>query len=770
MHFDGSDASTTSGDSSTAAHGNATFAGNAQLDTAQSKFGGSSLLLDGTGDYLTYADHADWTFGTSDFTIDGFVRFASSTTTLVCPPTAAYVAGSEDVNTKLLCHFDGVDGATATNDDSTAAHGAATFAGTAQLDTAQFKYGSASLLLDGNSDYITFPDHADWTLGNGNFTIEMFVRFNGAPASSTWISHYNSNGVNQRGWIFNFDTTNGLQFSYSTDGASGTFVTKTAAWSPSADTWYHVVAQRRGTALNFFVDGVNVGYNDIGTASFFNSTTTLMIGALTGSSGVAGFFNGWIDEVRISSVARFNSQVICSHYLNTGNQRGWSFEKGNGAFLTFNYSLDGTNVTVVNKSWAAPAFATWYHVAVVRDGTTLRLFVDGTQVGTASIGASDSIFNSTDGLTIGKLFSVTDGDGYFNGWIDDLRIVLSALYHGDFTVPTKAPKPNPPRGKPTKPSPTGSRTSTRQAEYMSYPIKKDSTAQSLVFMMVQSSDGTTPLTGASPTVTLSKNGGSFNACSGAVTEISGGWYKVAGNATDSNTLGPLALHATATSGDNTDVCYTVVNYDPQDSVRAGLTALPNAAAGANGGLPTGDASGRVDVSKVAGTSQTAGDLATLITAVEAKTDNLPSDPADASDIAAAVALIQADTDNIQTRIPAALTADGNMKSDALRINGDANAAATLVASLSGLGLGTVDTASFTATTTQFEADALTFAGVSNIAAASDHFVGRIVCFTSGTLKGQVTDITDYSLQGSNARFTVTALTSAPADNGTFVIF
>jgi hypothetical protein len=40
-------------------------------------------------------------------------------------------------------------------------------------------------------------------------------------------------------------------------------------------------------------------------------------------------------------------------------------------------------------------------------------------------------------------------------------------------------------------------------------------------------------------------------------------------------------------------------YDPQDAVRLGLTALPNAAAGANGGLPTGDASGRVTVGSLA---------------------------------------------------------------------------------------------------------------------------------------------------------------------------
>jgi hypothetical protein len=49
--------------------------------------------------------------------------------------------------------------------------------------------------------------------------------------------------------------------------------------------------------------------------------------------------------------------------------------------------------------------------------------------------------------------------------------------------------------------------------------------------------------------------------------------------------------------------------DFQDAVRAGLTALPNATAGATNGLPLAvDSSGRVDVLKINGTSQTARDI------------------------------------------------------------------------------------------------------------------------------------------------------------------
>jgi hypothetical protein len=126
-----------------------------------------------------------------------------------------------------------------------------------------------------------------------------------------------------------------------------------------------------------------------------------------------------------------------------------------------------------------------------------------------------------------------------------------------------------------------------------YTLKQSSTEQPLVFLMVESADHITPLTGASPTVTISKNGGSFGSPSGSVSEIANGWYQVAGNSTDTGTLGPLILHATATSGDPTDVVYDVVKYDMQDGVRLGLTAVPSAAVGSGANSFNFDASGNI---------------------------------------------------------------------------------------------------------------------------------------------------------------------------------
>mgnify|MGYP006921418270 CR=1 FL=1 len=88
-----------------------------------------------------------------------------------------------------------------------------------------------------------------------------------------------------------------------------------------------------------------------------------------------------------------------------------------------------------------------------------------------------------------------------------------------------------------------------------------------------------------PTVTLSKNGGSFASCAGTVTEIASGWYKVAGNATDTNTLGPLILHATGTGADPVDVVFEVVAFDPQIAY-AVASDVPSAATNASALLGT----------------------------------------------------------------------------------------------------------------------------------------------------------------------------------------
>lgn len=118
-------------------------------------------------------------------------------------------------------------------------------------------------------------------------------------------------------------------------------------------------------------------------------------------------------------------------------------------------------------------------------------------------------------------------------------------------------------------------------------ILKQSTTYTRTFLMVQSSDHITGITGATVTVTLSKAGGSFAAAGGIVTEISSGWYKIALTTTDTNTLGDLAFHCTATSADPTDFCDQVTANILGDTLPANVTQWngSNVSSPATAGIP-----------------------------------------------------------------------------------------------------------------------------------------------------------------------------------------
>jgi hypothetical protein len=102
-------------------------------------------------------------------------------------------------------------------------------------------------------------------------------------------------------------------------------------------------------------------------------------------------------------------------------------------------------------------------------------------------------------------------------------------------------------------------------------IVQSTSTKAIPFYMVDSTDHIAAKTGLSPTVTISKNGAAFGAPAGAVTEIGSGWYKVAGNATDSNTLGALLVHATATGADPYDIEHEIIAFTV-DSATVTLTS------------------------------------------------------------------------------------------------------------------------------------------------------------------------------------------------------
>lgn len=114
--------------------------------------------------------------------------------------------------------------------------------------------------------------------------------------------------------------------------------------------------------------------------------------------------------------------------------------------------------------------------------------------------------------------------------------------------------------------------------------------------------------------------------------------------------------------------YQLVNFNPEDGVRMGMTALPNAAADAAGGLPISDAGG-LDMDSIK--TDTAAILVDTGTTLQAELDG-----------------IQADTEDIQSRLPAALVG-GRMDSSVGAVAANAITAAAIAD-------GAIDAATFAA--------------------------------------------------------------------------
>lgn len=81
LHFNGANLSTTITDSEGTPK---TFTANsgAKISTALSQYGGSSLLLNGTSDYVSTPDSADFAFGAGDFTVEAWVRPSAAVSSL----------------------------------------------------------------------------------------------------------------------------------------------------------------------------------------------------------------------------------------------------------------------------------------------------------------------------------------------------------------------------------------------------------------------------------------------------------------------------------------------------------------------------------------------------------------------------------------------------------------------------------------------------------------------------------------------------------------
>ena len=126
-------------------------------------------------------------------------------------------------------------------------------------------------------------------------------------------------------------------------------------------------------------------------------------------------------------------------YETANDRRSYLLTVGDDSTI-FYYNYTGSSGTDVTADATLP-LNKWAHVVITRDGTTLRMYIDGKLSGTRTGLTSGAFANTTDQFMIGSSDYSNANGSEWTGHISNLRIVKGyVLYDGDFTVPDHALK------------------------------------------------------------------------------------------------------------------------------------------------------------------------------------------------------------------------------------------------------------------------------------------------------------------------------------------
>ena len=378
---------------------------------------GGSMYFDGSGDYLSVADDASFTIGSGDFTAECWVYpTASPNQPLIFGQWsnpyswAIQLSNDGNRNARMIFH----DGSYQDTVTSTSV------ALNAWTHLALVKNGStATLYVNGVSA--------------GTDTVGTLTD----SSSALTLGALASGGQTFKGSIANARLVVGTAI-------------YTSAFTPPTAPLTAI------TNTSLLLNGTDAGIIDKSQSS---QSVTLFSGAKSStaqskylSSSIA--FNGTSDWLRVYS----NETLEFSNKDFT--IEGWMYCTDSSVT---NYVLDArtSSTTGVSGIWlmstrviriyngglydsaaisASDLDDQWLHFAVVRNGTTLQWYINGTASGSAHSVNTNSFFNQQgEHWAIGR--NNFSASGYFNGYMSDLRFTKGlARYTSNFTPPTEALK------------------------------------------------------------------------------------------------------------------------------------------------------------------------------------------------------------------------------------------------------------------------------------------------------------------------------------------
>jgi len=159
------------------------------------------------------------------------------------------------------------------------------------------------------------------------------------------------------------------------------------------------------------------------------------------TDGGSGYFDG-------SAYLTASDNAVFNFGTGDFTVEAWVYSKGAGSIWSngptssgsFGFYFQGTNElrcdyyggTALVGATQAPDYA-WHHVAVIRSGSTLSLYLNGSRDATTTTSSN----NTTDSFAVGRAWT-NHAPGSMEGYIADLRVIKgTALYTGtSYTVPT----------------------------------------------------------------------------------------------------------------------------------------------------------------------------------------------------------------------------------------------------------------------------------------------------------------------------------------------
>lgn len=416
MHMDGANGSTTITD---LIGSTITNAGSPTISTAQFKFGGSSLSLNGSSG-LQVADKAGLAPGTGDFTVEMWIRPTATANARLWSYQAAGSAQvlilGRDATGRI---FGELRNNTGSND--TTVTGATVLSLNTWYHVAFVRQGTTCYIfvdgvMEGNIGGMTqnIPTGGVCSIGyyqtgNTNFFTGFIedIRFTKGVARYTASftpqnRAFPDNGIDPYFSsvyaLLHFDGANGA--TTTTDVKGNTVTVGTPGCQISTTQFKY-----GGSSMSFTKVAnakVSLPLPAIGTQDF-TIEFWVRFNTVAGAGGADSLF----DSRPLSQNGPYPDIL----YQGTG---GWT------------YFVGGTAVI----SGGSAVANTWYHVAVSRVSGTTRMFVNGAQVGSNQAGLTD--YNVATTVNMGA--SMNNGQGNLDGYLEDVRITIGVgRYSAAFT-------------------------------------------------------------------------------------------------------------------------------------------------------------------------------------------------------------------------------------------------------------------------------------------------------------------------------------------------